>query len=73
METKFDEVDICDKLEELQSDITGLTALTHIFLEGIRTGNVAIDEIINAVGNLYTLTEIITNRIEYINKHVKQM
>ena len=73
METKFDEIEICDKLEELQSDITGLTALTHIFLEGIRTGNVAIDEIINAVGNLYTLTEIITNRIEYINKHVKQM
>ena len=66
METKLDEVELFDKLEELQSDIKGLNALTHIFLEGIKTDNVGIDEIINALANLYTLTDNITNRIEHI-------
>lgn len=66
METKLDEVEFCDKLEELQSDIKGLNALTHIFLEGIKTDNVGTDEIINAVTNLYTLTDNITSRIEHI-------
>lgn len=71
MNTKLDELEICDKLEELQSNIKGLNALTHIFLEGIRTDSVGADEIVNAMANLYILTEIITHRIEYISSHIR--
>ncbi len=60
----MDMIEIKDQIENLQNDIDGLTALVHAFLEGIRSGGVSIDEIINATAILYLLMEIITDRIK---------
>ena len=42
----------------------GLTASVHAFLEGIRSGSISMDEIINAIAALYLLMDIITERME---------
>lgn len=60
----MDMIEIKDQIENLQNDMDGLTALVHAFLEGIRSGSVSIDEIINATAILYLLMEIITDRIK---------
>ncbi len=57
-------VEIKDQIENLKSDMNGLTVLVHAFLEGIRSGSVSIDEIINVTVILYLLMEIITDRIK---------
>lgn len=57
-------VEIKDQIENLKSDMNGLTVLVHAFLEGIRLGSVSIDEIINVTVILYLLMEIITDRIK---------
>lgn len=61
---RMDMIEIKDQIENLQNDMDGLTALVHAFLEGIRSGSVSIDEIINATAILYLLMEIITDRIK---------
>ena len=63
----MDIIEIKDQIENLQNDMDGLTALVHAFLEGIRSGSVSIDEIINATVILYLLMEIITDRIKSTN------
>lgn len=64
---RMDIIEIKDQIENLQNDMDGLTALVHAFLEGIRSGSVSIDEIINATVILYLLMEIITDRIKSTN------
>lgn len=61
-------LDLKNNLEELQSDMNGLTALLHTSLEGIRTDSVGLDEIINAVLSLYQLSDILTNKLERIRQ-----
>ena len=62
----MDMIEIKDQMNILQSDMNGLTALVHAFLEGIRSENISIDEIINATAALYMLVEIIANRMTNI-------
>ena len=62
----MDTIELKDRIEILQNDMDGLTALVHTFLEGIRSENVSTDEIINATAALYMLVEIITNRMANI-------
>ena len=59
-------IELKDQIDILQSDMDGLTALVHTFLEGIRSDNVSIDEIVSATAALYMLMEIITERMESI-------
>lgn len=62
----MDTIELKDRIDILQNDMNGLTALVHTFLEGIRSENVSIDEIINATAALYMLVEIIANRMTNI-------
>ena len=62
----MDMIELKDRIDILQNDMNGLTALVHAFLEGIRSENISIDEIINATAALYMLVEIITNRMANI-------
>ena len=62
----MDTIELKDRIDILQNDLDGLTALVHTFLEGIRSENVSIDEIINATAALYLLTGIISERMENI-------
>lgn len=62
----MDMIELKDRIDILQNDMDGLTALVHTFLEGIRSENVSTDEIINATAALYMLVEIITNRMANI-------
>lgn len=62
----MDTIELKDRIDILQNDMNGLTALVHTFLEGIRSENVSIDEIINATTALYMLVEIIANRMTNI-------
>ena len=62
----MDTIELKDRIDILQNDMDGLTALVHTFLEGIRSENVSTDEIINATAALYMLVEIITNRMANI-------
>ena len=62
----MDTIELKDRIDILQNDMNGLTALVHAFLEGIRSENISIDEIINATAALYLLTGIISERMENI-------
>ncbi len=62
----MDMIELKDQLDILKTDMDGLTALVHTFLEGIRSESVSIDEIINATAALYMLVEIIAERMENI-------
>ena len=62
----MDTIELKDRIDILQNDMDGLTALVHTFLEGIRSENVSIDEINNATAALYMLVEIIANRMTNI-------
>lgn len=66
----MDTIELKDRIDILQNDMDGLTALVHTFLEGIRSENVSIDEIINATAALYMLVEIITNRMTNIKNNL---
>ena len=66
----MDTIELKDRIDILQNDMNGLTALVHTFLEGIRSENVSIDEIINATAALYMLVEIITNRMTNIKNNL---
>ena len=62
----MDMIELKDRIDILQTDMDGLTALVHAFLEGIRSESVSIDEIVSATAALYMLMEIITERMESI-------
>lgn len=62
----MDMIELKDQIDILQTDMDGLTALVHTFLEGIRSESVSIDEIINATSALYLLIGIISDRMENI-------
>lgn len=62
----MDMIELKDRIDILQTDMDGLTALVHTFLEGIRSESVSIDEIINATSALYLLIGIISERMESI-------
>ncbi len=62
----MDMIELKDQIDILKTDMDGLTALVHTFLEGIRSESVSIDEIINATAALYMLVEIIAERMENI-------
>mgnify|MGYP001026914800 FL=1 len=61
-------VELRDKIENLQIDMEGLTALVHAFLEGIRSDSVSIDEITHATAVLYLLVDLMTERMKDIKK-----
>lgn len=62
----MDMIELKDRIDILQNDMDGLTALVHAFLEGIRSDSVSIDEIVSATAALYMLVEIISDRMENI-------
>lgn len=62
----MDMIELKDRIQNMQSDMDGLTALVHAFLEGIRSDSVSIDEIVSATAALYMLVEIIAKRMENI-------
>lgn len=62
----MDMIELKDRIQNMQSDMDGLTALVHAFLEGIRSDSVSIDEIVSATAALYMLVEIIAERMENI-------
>ena len=62
----MDMIELKDQIDILKTDMDGLTALVHTFLEGIRSESVSIDEIINATAALYLLIGIISERMESI-------
>lgn len=62
----MDMIELKDRIDILQNDMEGLTALVHTFLEGIRSESVSIDEIVSATAALYMLMEIIAERMESI-------
>ncbi len=62
----MDMIELKDQIQNMQSDMDGLTALVHAFLEGIRSESVSIDEIVSATAALYMLVEIISDRVENI-------
>lgn len=62
----MDMIELKDRIDILQTDMDGLTALVHTFLEGIRSESVSIDEIVSATAALYMLVEIISDRMENI-------
>lgn len=64
----MDTVEIRDKIENLQNNMDGLTALVHTFLEGLRSDSVSPEEIIHATTALYLLTEMIAERMEGVKK-----
>lgn len=64
----MDMVEMKDKIENLQNNMDGLTALVHAFLEGIRSDSVSMEEIINATAALYLLTEVLAERMESVKK-----
>lgn len=66
----MDTIELKDRIDILQNDMDGLTALVHTFLEGIRSENVSTDEIINATAALYMLVEIIANRMTNIKNNL---
>ena len=45
----MDMIELKDRIDILQNDMNGLTALVHAFLEGIRSENISIDEIVNGI------------------------
>jgi len=56
------ELEFEDYLEKLMFDMIGFRDLLHVSLEGIRSGSVGPDEIENAVGSLYFLSGVLTER-----------
>ena len=66
----MDTIELKDRIDILQNDMDGLTALVHTFLEGIRSENVSTNEIINATAALYMLVEIIANRMTNIKNNL---
>ena len=62
----MDMIELKDQIDILKTDMDGLTALVHTFLEGIRSDNVSIDEIVSATAALYLLIGIISERMESI-------
>lgn len=66
-------VELKDKINNLQNDMEGMSALVHAFLEGIRSGSVSIDEITNATAMLYQLVDIISVRIENAKKDLSSI
>lgn len=62
----MDMIELKDRIDILQTDMDGLTALVHTFLEGIRSESVSIDEIVSATAALYLLIGIIAERMESI-------
>lgn len=62
----MDMIELKDRIDILQNDMDGLTALVHAFLEGIRSESVSIDEIVSATAALYMLVEVIAERVESI-------
>lgn len=62
----MDMIELKDRIDILQNDMDGLTALVHTFLEGIRSESVSIDEIVSATAALYMLVELIAERMESI-------
>ena len=66
----MDMIELKDRIDILQSDMDGLTALVHAFLEGIRSDSVSIDEIVSATAALYLLIGIISDRMKNIKNHM---
>ena len=62
----MDMIELKDRIDILQTDMDGLTALVHAFLEGIRSESVSIDEIVSATAALYLLIGSISDRMESI-------
>ena len=66
----MDMIELKDRIDILQNDMDGLTALVHTFLEGIRSESVSIDEIVSATAALYLLIGIIAERMENIKNDI---
>ena len=66
MELKM--LEINNSLEGLQRDMDGITAWIHITWEGIKTGSVDDNEVINALYCLSDFIAIITGRLTAIRK-----
>ena len=66
MELKM--LEINDSLEGLQRDMDGMTAWIHITWEGINTGSVDDNEVINALYCLSDFVTIITGRLTTMRK-----
>ncbi len=60
----MDEMDVMDKINDVVVNMDGLTALLHMVYEGIRTDNVGLNEIIEAVNCLYKTAESLNGQLQ---------
>ncbi|RKI38256.1 hypothetical protein D7V86_15230 [bacterium D16-51] len=60
----MDEMDVMDKINDMAVNMDGLTALLHMVYEGIRTDNVGLNEIIEAVNCLYKTAESLNGQLQ---------
>ncbi len=60
----MDEMDVMDKINDVAVNMDGLTALLHMVYEGIRTDNVGLNEIIEAVNCLYKTAESLNGQLQ---------
>ena len=60
----MDEMDVMDKINDVAINMDGLTALLHMVYEGIRTDNVGLNEIIEAVNCLYKTAESLNGQLQ---------
>ena len=60
----MDEMDVMDKINDVAVNMDGLTALLHMVYEGIRTDNVGLNEIIEAVNFLYKTAESLNGQLQ---------
>lgn len=60
----MDEMDVMDKINDVVVNMDGLTALLHMVYEGIRTDNVELNEIIEAVNCLYKTAESLNGQLQ---------
>lgn len=60
----MDKMDVMDKINDVAVNMEGLTALLHMVYEGIRTDNVGLNEIIEAVNCLYKTAESLNGQLQ---------
>lgn len=65
-----EKLDVLDKVNDMAVNMNGLTALLHMVYEGIRTDNVGLNEIIEAVNCLYKTAEGLNCQLQQLRNEL---
>lgn len=71
--TEFNNLELCDQFDKMQTDLQGLVALMHMTLEALRSDSVSIDELENAICSLFELSEVVIDKFMGLKNGFLQM